>query len=309
MATHFIGRDTFHTKWDKSLPPAIEIDSGDVVVCETEEVTGGQISPSSTAADLANIDFDRIYPLAGPIYVRGAEPGDVLAVEMLALRPLDWGWTGVLPTLGLLPDDFPGPDLHIWDLSNLNYSDFKPGIRIPLDPFCGTMGVAPAEPGPHFVLPPGKFGGNMDIRHLNAGNTLLLPVQVPGALFSAGDCHAAQGDGEVCVTGIECPMRFELRFTVHKGRSIREPQFICRGPLNPKWEGRGYHATTSIGPDLFVGAQNAIRYMIDHLVHEYDLSPVEAYMLCSVVVDLKISEIVDAPNWIVSAYLPLGIFQ
>lgn len=309
MATYFIGRETFHTKWDNSLPPAIEIDSGDVVVCETEEVTGGQITPASSAADLGNIDFDRIYPLAGPIYVRGAEPGDVLAVEILALRPLEWGWTGVLPTLGLLPDDFPEPALHIWDLTNLNYADFKPGIRIPLDPFCGTMGVAPAEPGQHFVLPPGKFGGNMDIRHLNAGNTLLLPVQVPGALFSAGDCHAAQGDGEVCVTGIECPMRFELRFTVHKGRSIQEPRFICRGPLNPKWEGGGYYATTSVGPDLFVGAQNAIRYMIDHLVHEYDLSPVEAYMLCSVAVDLKISEIVDAPNWIVSAYLPLGIFQ
>jgi acetamidase/formamidase len=160
------------------------------------------------------------------------------------------------------------------------------------------------------VLPPGDFGGNMDIRHLNAGCTLLLPVQVPGALFSAGDCHAVQGDGEVCVTGIECPMSFSLRFGLRKGARIPSPQFIVkRSPISDHDTNAGYFATTGVGPDLMQNSKNAVRRMIDWLVKEHHLTPEDAYLLCSVAGDLKISEIVDQPNWIVSFYMPLGIFQ
>jgi acetamidase/formamidase len=182
-------------------------------------------------------------------------------------------------------------------------------IVIPLDPFCGVMGVCPAEPGEHNVLPPGRFGGNMDIRHLTKGSRLLLPVQVDGALFSAGDCHAAQGDGEVCVTGIESPMQFTLRFNVIKGANLPAPQFQVPGPLTSKHDRRGYYATTGVGPDLMQCAKDALRAMLDHMTRTYRLSREDAYVLASVVVDLKISEIVDAPNWIVSAYLPLSIFK
>jgi acetamidase/formamidase len=172
------------------------------------------------------------------------------------------------------------------------------------------MGVAPAEPGEHFVLPPGNFGGNMDIRHLNVGATLFLPVQVEGGLFSAGDCHAVQGDGEVCVTGIECPMSFSLRFGLRKYANLPSPQFIARRtPLSVHESAAGYFATTGVGPDLLQNCKDAVRRMIDWLRAEHGLSAEDAYCLCSVAGDLKVSEVVDAPNWIVSFYMPLSIFR
>ncbi|MDR7555112.1 MAG: acetamidase/formamidase family protein [Armatimonadota bacterium] len=308
MAAHVLSPDRVHYKWNKDLPPALVVEPGDTVTCRTRDVTDGQVTPGCDAAVLASLDFERIYPLAGPIYVTGAEPGDALEVEILDLRPLEWGWTGIIPTLGLLAEEFTTPYIRHWDLRNGYSTRLRDDIVIPLQPFCGVMGVAPAAPGEHFVLPPGVFGGNMDIRHLNRGATLLLPVQVEGALFSAGDCHAAQGDGEVCVTGIECPMEFTLRFGVRKGLRLPAPQFRTPGPLTPRYDARGYYATTAVGPDLMQDAKDAVRAMIDHLVRTYGLSREDAYVLCSVAVDLKISEIVDAPNWIVSAYLPLSIF-
>jgi len=305
---HFVPKDKVHTKWNNALPPALTVDPGDVVVFEAEEVTGGQLTPSSTAEDLTTLDFDKIYPLAGPVAVQGAEPGDVLEIDILDLKPGDWGWSALLPGFGLLAEDFKDPYIKIWDLSNGETAELRPGIVIALEPFCGTMGVAPAEPGEHFIMPPGPFGGNMDIRHLNAGNTLLLPIQVAGGLFSLGDCHAVQGDGEVCVTAIECPMTVTLRLTLRKDLSIQEPQFTCKGPLT-RHDSAGYHVTTGIGPDLMEDAQKAVRYMIEWLQREHGLGREEAYILCSVVGDLKISQVVDQPNWIVSFYMPLSVFQ
>ncbi|MBI4279364.1 MAG: acetamidase/formamidase family protein [Armatimonadetes bacterium] len=306
--THYLPEDVVHYAWDHTLPPALEVDSGDVVVYQLREVTDNQISPRSTAVDLGRLDWNRLYPLGGPVFVRGARPGDVLEVEILDLHPLGWAWSAILPGFGLLEADFTEPYLHIWDLSPGDHTVLRPDIRIPLDPFCGTMGVAPAEKGPFPVMPPGKFGGNMDTRHLTCGTRLLLPVQVDGALFSVGDGHAAQGDGEVCVTGMECPMHAALRFHVRRDRSIAEPQFTTPGPLTTKYDRRGYHATMGVHPDLMEAARNAVRHMIDHLVHTCRLSREQAYILCSVAVDLKISECVDKPNWIVSAYVPLAIF-
>ena len=309
MADYQLDPEKIHFQWNNGLSPAITIEPGDVVHCWTQEVSNGQVTPGSSADVLTSLDFDNIYPLAGPIYVNGARPGDALAVDILSLKPDDWGWNGILPGLGLLSEDFPGPYIKHWDLSDGKTTTLRDDIVIPLQPFCGTMGVAPAEPGDHFVLPPGDFGGNLDIRHLNEGCTLLLPVQVEGALFSAGDCHAVQGDGEVCVTGIECPMSFSLRFSLRQRLNLPSPQFIVkRGRLSEHDTDAGYYATTGIGPDLMTGAKNAVRRMIDWLGKEYGLEPEEAYLLCSVAGDLKISEIVDQPNWIVSFYMPLSIF-
>jgi acetamidase/formamidase len=149
----------------------------------------------------------------------------------------------------------------------------------------------------------------MDTRQLTRGTTLYLPVQVEGARFSCGDAHAAQGDGEVCVTGIETPMHATLRFTLHKGRTIPAPQYETAGALTPRVDSAGFYATTGVGPDLYVAAQEAIRAMVDHLSRTHDLSPEDAYVLSSLVVDLKISEVVDAGVYVVSALLPLAVFK
>lgn len=298
-----------HYRWDNALPPALEVEPGDTVHYDLQEVSGGQITPTSTVADLARMDMDRVYPLAGPILVKGARPGDVLEVHILDLRPGDWGWTAIIPGLGLLAQDFTESYLRIWDLRTGTDAALRNDIRILLDPFCGTMGVATDEAGTFPVMPPGKFGGNMDIRHLTKGTTLLFPVWVAGALFSCGDAHAVQGDGEVCISAIEAPMRATLRFGIRRGLRLPSPQFVTPGPLTSRHDSKGYYATTGIGPDLMEGARAAVRAMIDHLVRTYRLSREDAYILCSVAVDLKISEVVDVPNWIVSAYLPLSIFS
>lgn len=297
-----------HFQWDNSLEPVLEVEAGDVVHYELQEVSGGQITPTSTAADLSRMDMGRVYPLAGPLFIAGAVPGDALEVEVVDLRPGPWGWTSILPGFGLLPDAFPEPHLRIWDLTARDYAELRRDIRIPLAPFLGTMGVASDQAGAFPVMPPGKFGGNMDIRHLTKGSTLLVPVWVEGALFSCGDAHSAQGDGEVCISAIESPMSATLRFGTRKNVRLPAPQFTTRGPLTPGQDRKGYYATTGIAPDLMDGAKAAVGAMIDHLVRTYKLSREDAYVLCSVAVDLKISEVVDKPNWIVSAYLPLSIF-
>jgi acetamidase/formamidase len=309
---HTIGKDVFHHKWDNSIPPAVEIESGDIVHFETEEVTAGQLKKDDPASKLGALDFDRLYPLGGPVYVKGAEPGDAIEVEILSLKPGAWGWSAILPGLGLLASDFPDPYVRYFDLGDRTTAELRKDIQIPIAPFCGTMGVATDEPGKHDVLPPTKGAGNVDTRHLTAGTKLYLPVFVPGALFSAGDCHAAQGDGEVCVTGIECPMSFSLRFGVVKGGRLRpwSYHFLTPAkPLQPKSDAAGYHAVCALGPDLKENAKNSVRDTIAWLHADHKLSREDAYILCSLAGDLRISQIVDEPNFGVSFYMPLSVFS
>jgi acetamidase/formamidase len=306
--THYFPEDRVHYVWDNELEPAITIAPGDTVVYNTREVSDGQITPDSTADALATFDWDRVYPLSGPVAIEGAEPGDTLAVEVADIHTAGWGWTAVIPSFGLLPEDFPDAYLKIFDLTNGDYTLFNEDIAIPIEPFFGTMGVNPNDPEKPVIMPPGPFGGNMDTRHITKGSILYLPVQMSGALFSCGDAHAAQGDGEVCVTGIESPMYAALRFDLIKGKSIPAPQFQTPGALTPWSEGAGWYATMGVNSDLMVAAKDSLRAMVDHISTTYGLEPVEAYVLASLVVDLKISEIVDQPNWIVSSYLPLAIF-
>jgi acetamidase/formamidase len=306
--THYYPEDEVHYIWDNELDPALTVVPGDTVVYHTREVSDGQIAPDSTADVLATLDWDRLYPLAGPVAIEGAEPGDVLEVEVVDIHTEGWGWTAVIPGFGLLEEDFTDPYLKIFDLTAGDYTLFKDDIAIPIEPFFGTMGVNPGDPEKPAIMPPGPFGGNMDTRHITKGSRLFLPVHVPGALFSCGDAHAAQGDGEVCVTGIESPMYASLRFDLHKDRNIQAPQFATPGPLTPMVEDAGWYATMGVNPDLMQAAKDSLRAMVEHMSTTYHLEPVEAYVLASLVVDLKISEIVDKPNWIVSSYLPLAIF-
>lgn len=307
--THY-SPNQFHFVWDKTLTPTLTIDSGDTVIFEFKDGSDEQLVPCTKSEAILTYDWKRTYPLHGPIYVNGAEPGDTLEIEVLDLRTKGWGWTGVIPGFGLLAEEFSDPYLRVFDLSNGDYIEFREDIHVPLEPFLGLMGVAPSDTSQVSLAPPNINGGNMDIRHLTKGARLFLPIQVEGALFSAGDGHAVQGDGEICLTAVECPLYGALKFTLHKNKTIPGPQFITPpGSLTPRTDSKGFFATTGVGPDLFVCAQGAARAMIDHLEAEYGLPRYEAYLLASLTVDLKISEIVDKPNYIVSAYLPLSIFK
>jgi acetamidase/formamidase len=306
--THYFPDDRVHYTWDAGTEPVLEIDSGDTVVVWTRDVSDNQIQPDSDASVIAGLDWTRVYPLAGPIAIRGAEPGDTLAIDILDVHTQGWGWTAVLPGLGLLAEDFPDPYLRTFDLSNGELAYLRDDIAIPLEPFLGTMGVCPAGANAQPVMPPGTFGGNMDTRQLVRGATLYLPVQVDQALFSCGDAHGAQGDGEVCVTGLEAPMFASLCFTLDKRRTIPRPQYRTPAPLTRRVDTAPFYATTGVGGDLYAAAQDAVRAMIDHIGITYDLGREDAYLLCSLVVDLKISEIVDAGQYIVSALLPEAVF-
>jgi acetamidase/formamidase len=306
--THYFPLDPVHFTWDAGNEPVLTVANGDTVVYETRDVSDNQIGPDSDVSVIAALDWDRVYPLAGPVAVEGAEPGDTLVVEILDIRVKGWGWNAILPGFGLLADDFTEPYLRIYDLSLGDRTYFRDDIVIPLTPFFGTMGVCPAGASAQPIMPPGGFGGNLDTRQLTAGTTLYLPVHERGALFSCGDAHGCQGDGEICVTGLESPMYATLRFSVEK-RAIPFPQYrTAAGSLTGRVDHGTWFATTGIGPDLYENAQNAARGMIDHLTATYALSREDAYLLTSLVVDLKISEIVDAGQYVVSALLPLNVF-
>src|SRR3954454_16087341 len=223
--THYFPTDQVHFTWDTGNAPVLSVADGDTVVFETRDVSDNQIGPDADTSVIAGLDWDRVYPLAGPVAVEGAEPGDTLCVDILDLHTKGWGWTAILPGLGLLADDFPDPYLRVFDLTPGDVTYFRDDIAIPLTPFMGTMGVCPADASAQPVMPPGRFGGNMDTRQLVAGTTLYLPVHVEGALFSTGDAHGCQGDGEVCVTGLEAPMYASLRFTLESGRTLPAPQY------------------------------------------------------------------------------------
>jgi acetamidase/formamidase len=304
-----ISRDRFHLAWDPAIPPIETVRGGAEVEFDLLDASGGQLTSSSTVADIATLDFDRVDQVNGPIAVEGAEPGDVLQVDLLEFEPADWGWTASIPGFGLLADDFAEPAYRVTSIPGIGgRAEFLPGIRLPVNPFCGELGVAP-ETGPLSTIPPDLHGGNMDTRHLTAGATLFLPVFHAGARFSIGDGHAAQGDGEVCGTAIETPMRALVRLSVRKDLAIQAPEFLTPAGASAETPVGRRYATDGIGPDLMTAARDALRRMIEWMGREHGLEPMQAYLLCSVTIDLRISEIVDVPNFVVTAHCPLSIFD
>ena len=304
--TVHIARDRSHLAWDPAIPPVETVESGAVVEFDMLDASGGQLGATSVVDDLGRLDFDKVDQVNGPVAVAGAEPGDTLQIELLEFEPADWGWTANIPGFGLLADQFPDPHLRITNVPRPGErAEFLPGVRVPIVPFCGEIGVAPVD-GPRSTIPPDLHGGNMDTRHLTAGATLFLPVFHEGARLSMGDGHAAQGDGEVCGTGIETPMRALVRLTVRKDLNLTGPEFLTADVTTPV--GRRY-ATDGVGPDLNEAARDAVRRMIDWLGREHGIPAIDAYLLASVAIDLRISEIVDMPNVIVTAHCPLSLFE
>jgi acetamidase/formamidase len=296
-----------HHRWQKDLEPALEISSGDTVDFDLLVAGDPNIQEGMTASD-AVFDFETIYNLSGPVYVADAQPGDTLQIEILELIPGEWGWVAILPELGLVPEDFPNAVLKTIDIRNGKFAQLCPGVRIPVSPFLGTMGNHPGEPDGELPFPPHRGGGNMDNRHLTKGSVLYLPVWCPGALFSCGDPHAAQGDGEVCVTALECPMKATLRFTLLK-RSIPAPSFRVPAAHMATLEARDYHATSGIATDLMTASRLAVQAMIHWIREEHELSAEDAYMLCSLAADLKILQAVAPPTYNVGLALPLDVFS
>jgi acetamidase/formamidase len=301
-------RTQTHLGWSRDHEPLLSVSSGSEVGFETADASGGQLGPGSTHSSVTSLDFERVNPVCGPVFVEGAQPGDVLQIDILAVEPGTHGWTALIPGFGLLADRFPEPWLKVWELGD-DGAMLNDRVRVPLQPFCGVLGVAPAEPGLHSVIPPRRVGGNMDTKQLGPGATLYLPVEVEGALFGVGDTHAAQGDGEVCGTAIEGAMDVALKLTVRRNLAIEAPELDVTRPLErPSAAAAGYHATTGVDPDLMGATRQSIERMIAYLESRHGLGPEEAYALCSVAVDLRLSEVVDMPNWVVSAFLPNDVF-
>ncbi len=298
-----------HCGWDRSLPPVCHVEPGTTLTLQCLDSGGGQIGPATAAADLLQLDFARLNPTTGPIAVDGAQPGDILTITLVDFAPSGWGWSAIIPGFGLLADQFRDPHLRLWSYSRSGRPAlFGDKAAVPLKPFAGTLGLALAEEGLHSVVPPRRVGGNLDIRDLSAGSTLYLPVEVEGGLFSLGDTHAAQGDGEVCGTALESGMDVVVTLDLVKGQALSTPRFSTPGPVTRHLDHMGYEVTTGIGPDLMLGSKVAVSRMIELLCREHALSAEDAYMLCSVCGDLRISQIVDEPNWIVSFYFPRVVF-
>ncbi len=333
-----------HNRWHPDLDPVASVGPGELLTLETRDGIDGQLTPDSVHADAGRLDLGLGHPLTGPIHVDGAEPGDVLEVELVGYETDDFGVTAVIPGFGLLADLFPDPFVVKWQLRDgVGRSAELPGVSVPGDVFAGVAGVAPSHElmekmraredeiarrgGPVAdamperaipssaadglrTIPPRETGGNLDIRQLVAGSRLFLPVSVAGALFSIGDLHFAQGDGEVCGTGIEVAGAATVRLHVRKGGAWRGRFPSYETPARP---GRRSFATTGMpvrdAMDLTVSAREALLEMIDWLVAAHGLGRESAYALCSVAVDLRLSEVVDVPNPLVSALLPLDVFE
>ncbi len=310
-ANHVIHSEQRHLGWDRNIPPALTVAPGNIVEFDVIDASGGQLTPDSTAADVAALKHGKLNPLTGPLHVEGAKPGDALKVTLIEVGPSGWGWTANIPGVGLLADQFSEAALHIWsyDAASLLPAHYGPGGRVPLKPAIGAIGLAPGEEGPHGVASPRRVGGNMAIRDLGRGAELYLPVEVEGGLFSVGNIHAAQGEGEVCGSAIESPMKVAFRFDVVNNARLAFPRFDTQGPVARHLDDKGYHVTTGIADDPSQAARDAVRGKLDHLAKLHGMAPVEANRLCSVCADLRIGRIVDQRDTIASLYFPRVVFE
>ena len=299
MSEHTLSAEPTHSVWDRTLEPRLRIAPDDEVQIECVDASGGQVKPGMTTAEYLTIDRTKIHALTGPIWVDGAEPGDVLEIDVLFTQHSGWGWSSVVEGLGFLKERFREPYLFHWKLDGDVTRSLAPAA-VPVRPFPGVMGVARADDGSFRTRPPGLFGGNLDVRELCAGSKLYLPVYNRGALFSCGDGHAAQGDGEVCINGIECPLDATLRFRLHKQQPLSGPIVESSDTVAPDSIADSW-VVVETGTSLEDAARAATSRMVDLLVSRWGFSDVHAYLLCSVALKLRLSQVVNEPVHTVSA--------
>jgi acetamidase/formamidase len=276
-----LGRSVAYHAWDQDQPPEVEIEPGDEVELCLRDGSNTQLDRNSTAQTMLGLDPAQMDPLTGPIWVKGAEPGDVITVELLEISLAKWGWSGIIPGLGLLHDKFPGPLLRTWDLTGTGV-DIGNDLEFAMSPMVGVIGVAPAQPGRYSTVVPTQAGGNMDVKYIVAGSVVHLPVLTEGGLLSLGDAHALQGDGELSGTAIECEADVVVRVGLQKG--------------------------VGVGPDLFEACRESALRATDALATALRVNDEDAYNLLGTIGELRIHEIVDRPNWVVGCMLPRRIF-
>jgi acetamidase/formamidase len=293
-----------HDRWNRDLSPQLSVTSGAIIHIECLDSSGGQLGPHSKLPDFLQIDRNKIHTLTGPVLVEDAQPGDVLQVEFLEITHRGWGWSSITPGLGFLPGRFPEPFFFSWKLDEHVSRSLAPAM-VPLRPFCGVVGVAPGEEGEFRTRCPGVFGGNIDVRDLSSGATIYLPVQTPGALLSLGDAHAAQGDGEVCINGIECPVDLTVRLKLLKSKKLSAP-LAESAPLRRETAGEWIMVESDTEP--LAAARRATLRMIEFLTEQWNFSLEHAYLLCSVAMNLRLAQVVNVPMVTVCAGLAKSIF-
>ncbi len=348
-----------HNRYHPDIPPVFEIGESEEIALETLDALDGQITPATTVADFATIDAGAVHPLTGPVFVKGAMPGDILEIEFTDIISQPTAFSAIMPGLGFLRDVMTEPFVVHWEIKDgWATSAQLPGVRVPGAPFMGVSAVAPSAAalaawtareqrvidrggfalppdaagavptGPCGLaglrtLPPRENGGNFDVKQLTKGAKLFLPVFKEGGLFSTGDGHFAQGDGEVCVTAVEMGATAVVRFRVHKGlaerRKFSSPVFSRVSYFtDPRFAaperflgvmGMPINAAGEIeAENLTLACRNAVLNMME-LLQERGFSRQQAYVICSVAVDLRVSNVVDVPNYVVSALLPEAIFD
>ena len=313
MQHHTLSPEPFCDRWNNATPPRLTITPGDTVTFRCADSSGHQVKPDWTAADFAaRFDPLKVHSLTGPVAIDGAEPGDTLEIVVDSYSHHGYAWTALIPGLGLLAGEFPEHHLFHWKLEGGVTRSF-PGVTLDLHPFAGIIGVQRAAPGEFRTRAPGAFGGNLDVRHLTAGTRLFLPVFTPGAGVLTGDCHAAQGDGEVCINGMEAPMDATYTFKLHKkpARPLAGPYAIFPGPsFTPsRYATKPWHLFIESDENPREACKRAVRRAIAFIVERLGVSPQMAYTLCSVVLDLKISQLVNVPATTITACLPEAIFD
>ena len=347
-----------HNRFHPDIAAVVEVSEDEEVALETRDALDGQLGPGTTVADFPSLDVGAVHPLTGPVFVKGAAPGDILEIEFTDIIAQPVAFSAIVPGLGFLRDVMTEPFLVHWQIRDGWATSAEiPGVHIPGAPFMGVSGVAPSAEklaewtareqrvidkgglafppdsagavptGPCGLaglrtLPPRENGGNFDVKQLTKGAKLFLPVFKEGGLFSTGDGHFAQGDGEVCVTAVEMGATAVVRFRVHKGLATRrkftspvfsrssyfiDPRYaaperflgVMGMPINPAGEIEAENLT--------LACRNAVLNMME-LLQERGFNREQAYVICSVAVDLRISNVVDVPNYVVSALLPEAIF-
>lgn len=306
---HSLNNSTTVNRWDNRYAPRLTIQPGDRLTLEMHDASGGQVTPQMDGEGWAAVDKTRIHELTGPVAIEGAEPGDRLHIKILEYQHHGWAWTTIIPEFGLIPEDFSEHFIFHWKLEG-SQTHSMPGVTLDLHPFCGIIGVQRAEVGEFRTRPPGSHGGNMDVKHLIAGAELFLPVATTGAGLCAGDCHAAQGDGEVSINGMEAPMHVTFEINLLKNQPFENPTAIVPAELvPPRYLTQPWQAFIESNEDPRQACKDVVRRAIDYLTKRLKITPEQAYVLCSVVLDIKVSQLVNQPITTITGYLPLAIFD